>query len=64
MKSRQMFIDHLIWTPDGPRCEGPTWGSNFLSDENRFELFSGQGIHESFLHDFQIARPAKTAEAD
>lgn len=29
MKVRQMFIDHLVWTPDGPRCEGPTWGSNF-----------------------------------
>ncbi len=29
MKARQMFIDHLTWTADGPRCEGPTWGSNF-----------------------------------
>ena len=29
MKARQMFIDHLVWTSDGPRCEGPTWGSNF-----------------------------------
>lgn len=29
MKARQMFIDHLVWTPDGPRCEGPIWGSNF-----------------------------------
>jgi len=26
-----MFIDHLIWTPEGPRCEGPTWGANFAS---------------------------------
>lgn len=26
MKARQMFIDRLVWTPDGPRCEGPTWG--------------------------------------
>jgi beta-xylosidase len=25
MKARQMFIDKLIWTPDGPRCDGPTW---------------------------------------
>jgi beta-xylosidase len=31
MKARQMFIDHLAWTSDGPRCEGPTWGSNFAS---------------------------------
>jgi GH43 family beta-xylosidase len=23
MKSRQMFIDKLIWTSDGPRCEAP-----------------------------------------
>jgi GH43 family beta-xylosidase len=25
MKARQMFIDRLLWTADGPRCEGPTW---------------------------------------
>ena len=25
MKVRQMCIDKLIWTADGPRCEGPTW---------------------------------------
>lgn len=31
MKARQMFIDHLVWSPTGPRCEGPTWGSNFAS---------------------------------
>jgi beta-xylosidase len=24
MKSRQMAIDHLIWTPEGPKCERPT----------------------------------------
>ncbi|HEY9509384.1 MAG TPA: glycoside hydrolase family 43 protein [Verrucomicrobiae bacterium] len=29
MKARQMFIDRLSWTPDGPRCEGPTWGAGF-----------------------------------
>jgi beta-xylosidase len=27
MKARQMCIDRLIWTPDGPRCEGPTYSS-------------------------------------
>jgi len=25
MKARQMFVDRLAWTADGPRCEGPTW---------------------------------------
>ena len=25
MQARQMFLDRLIWTPDGPRCDGPTW---------------------------------------
>lgn len=25
VKHRQMCIDRLIWTPDGPRCEGPTY---------------------------------------
>ncbi|HEY0457106.1 MAG TPA: glycoside hydrolase family 43 protein [Verrucomicrobiae bacterium] len=25
MKARQMFVDRLIWTPEGPRCDGPTW---------------------------------------
>lgn len=25
MTARQMCLDKLIWTPDGPRCEGPTW---------------------------------------
>lgn len=29
MKARQMFIDRLVWTEEGPRCEGPTWGANF-----------------------------------
>jgi beta-xylosidase len=33
MKARQMAIDHLIWTPDGPHCDGPTWGTNFLTDQ-------------------------------
>ncbi|HET7624068.1 MAG TPA: family 43 glycosylhydrolase, partial [Verrucomicrobiae bacterium] len=31
MKARQMFIDRLVWTDEGPRCEGPTWGANFDS---------------------------------
>jgi GH43 family beta-xylosidase len=25
MKVRWMCIDKLLWTPDGPRCDGPTW---------------------------------------
>ena len=29
MKVRQMFIDRLTWTPDGPHCDGPTWGAAF-----------------------------------
>lgn len=29
MKARQMFIDRLIWTSEGPKCEGPTWGAAF-----------------------------------
>jgi beta-xylosidase len=28
MKARRMCIDKLIWTPEGPRCEGPTYQSN------------------------------------
>jgi beta-xylosidase len=27
LRARQMFIDRLAWTSDGPRCEGPTWSS-------------------------------------
>ncbi len=26
LKLRQMYIDKLVWTEEGPRCEGPTWG--------------------------------------
>jgi beta-xylosidase len=29
MKIRQMFIDRLTWSPQGPRCEGPTAGPGF-----------------------------------
>jgi len=25
MEARRMCLDKLIWTPDGPRCDGPTW---------------------------------------
>jgi beta-xylosidase len=25
MASRRMCLDKLLWTPDGPRCDGPTW---------------------------------------
>jgi arabinan endo-1,5-alpha-L-arabinosidase len=25
MKVRQLCIDPLAWTPDGPRCLGPTY---------------------------------------
>lgn len=24
-RERRMCIDKLIWTPEGPRCQGPTW---------------------------------------
>jgi beta-xylosidase len=26
MKARRMFIDELLWTEEGPRCQGPTCG--------------------------------------
>lgn len=25
MTERRMCLDRLLWTPDGPRCDGPTW---------------------------------------
>jgi GH43 family beta-xylosidase len=25
MTARRMCLDKLLWTPDGPRCAGPTW---------------------------------------
>jgi GH43 family beta-xylosidase len=25
MEARRMCLDKLIWTPEGPRCDGPTW---------------------------------------
>lgn len=30
MEARQMFLDKLIWTADGPRCLGPTWTSQTI----------------------------------
>ena len=26
LKARYLFLDRLVWTPEGPRCEGPTFG--------------------------------------
>jgi hypothetical protein len=25
LEARRMCVDQLIWTPSGPRCDGPTW---------------------------------------
>ncbi len=30
MDARRMCVDKLIWTPDGPRSNGPTWTSQVL----------------------------------
>ncbi len=30
MTARRMCIDPLVWTPDGPRCAGPTWSEQNL----------------------------------
>ncbi|GFE71695.1 glycoside hydrolase family 43 protein [Chroococcus sp. FPU101] len=30
MEARRMYIDLLIWTPKGPRCQGPTWTSQMI----------------------------------
>jgi beta-xylosidase len=27
MRARRMYVDPLRWGADGPRCDGPTWGS-------------------------------------
>ena len=29
--ARRMCIDPLVWTPDGPRCAGPTWTPQVIS---------------------------------
>jgi beta-xylosidase len=31
LKARRMFIDELLWTPDGPRCNGPTFAPDLSS---------------------------------
>ncbi len=31
--ARRMCIDRLIWTPEGPQCEGPTWTPQTLTRE-------------------------------
>jgi beta-xylosidase len=31
MIERRMCIDKLLWTPDGPRCNGPTWTPQTVS---------------------------------
>jgi beta-xylosidase len=30
MTARRMCIDKIVWTPDGPRCTGPTWAPQTL----------------------------------
>lgn len=30
MKARRMCIDRLVWTAEGPRCQGPTWTSQSI----------------------------------
>jgi beta-xylosidase len=31
MSARRMFLDRLLWTRSGPRCEGPTWGDHSIA---------------------------------
>ena len=31
MKARRMCIDRLLWTEEGPRCQGPTWTQQQIS---------------------------------
>jgi GH43 family beta-xylosidase len=31
MQKRRMFVDPLRWTPEGPRCDGPTWQPRSLT---------------------------------
>ncbi|BCL33690.1 glycoside hydrolase family 43 protein [Nostoc sp. MS1] len=34
MDKRQICLDKLIWTPEGPRCEGPTWIPQTITESN------------------------------
>lgn len=34
MKARRMCIDLLVWTADGPRCQGPTWTPQSIETSN------------------------------
>ena len=27
-QARRLFLDRLLWTPDGPRCDGPTFAGH------------------------------------
>jgi GH43 family beta-xylosidase len=29
--ARRMCIDRLLWTPEGPRCDGPTWTAQTIN---------------------------------
>lgn len=31
--TRRMCMDRLVWTPEGPRCDGPTWTPQTLTRE-------------------------------
>ena len=32
LTKRRMFIDPLLWTPDGPRCDGPSVGPRVFNE--------------------------------
>jgi beta-xylosidase len=34
MEARRMCIDRLIWTVEGPRCQGPTWETQIIQIES------------------------------
>ncbi|BAY98365.1 glycoside hydrolase family protein [Tolypothrix tenuis PCC 7101] len=34
MTARQMCLDKLIWTSEGPRCTGPTWTPQTISSKS------------------------------
>ncbi|GAA6620328.1 glycoside hydrolase family 43 protein [Scytonema sp. NUACC26] len=37
MAARQMCMDKLIWTLDGPRCNGPTWTLQTITEKSQYE---------------------------